>query len=79
MKTTPKRGGFIALEAIIGIIILVLAFNYLKDKPLVQQYWNTFTDNMTRIQNGQPNDFQLAAPVMNFQINQSKGTLEFIP
>jgi len=58
-----RNGGFI--EAILLIIVFILIAYYLKDNPTVISYWNTFTDNWERMKGGGPNDYQLAAPVVN--------------
>ncbi|MCX6757992.1 MAG: hypothetical protein NTZ44_03885 [Candidatus Nomurabacteria bacterium] len=48
------------------IIIGVVIFSYVKNIPIVKFFWNSFTDNMTRMHNGQLNDWQLAAPITVF-------------
>lgn len=58
-----RNGGFIG--AILMIIVVILIAYYLKDNPTVISFWNTFTDNWERMKGGGPNDYELAAPVVN--------------
>lgn len=61
-KNNRNRG---FLGAILIIIIVILVAYYFKDNPTAISFWNTFTDNWERMKNGGPNDWQLAAPVVN--------------
>jgi hypothetical protein len=65
MNKRVGKAGFLSIEAIISVIVLVLLFNYLKNEPNVQTFWTSFNDNMQKIHDGQPHEWQTAAPVMS--------------
>lgn len=58
-----RNGGF--LWVILMVIIVILIVYYFKDNPTGVSFWNTFTDNWERMKDGGPNDWQLAAPVID--------------
>lgn len=60
----PNRG---FLKTLLLIVLAVIAFIYVINNPLVKYFVNSFKDNMAKAASGSPNDWQLAAPVVNFK------------
>ena len=54
------------IQLILIIVVVLILYYFLKDNSIVRFFWDSFIDNMKRMIAGQPNDWQLAAPVMNF-------------
>ena len=59
-----RNRGFLGAILII-IIVIIIAYYFFKDNPTGISFWNTFTDNWERMKDGSPNDWQLAAPVVD--------------
>ncbi|MCX6755137.1 MAG: hypothetical protein NT068_01160 [Candidatus Nomurabacteria bacterium] len=64
MKRKQTNGGYIS--QIVSIIVLILIIIFLSRNSTVKYFWHSFVSNMQRMHNGQPNDWQLAAPIIPF-------------
>ncbi|MFZ2205489.1 MAG: hypothetical protein WAV23_02780 [Minisyncoccia bacterium] len=59
-RISDQNGGFI--QAIISIIITIVLFYFVLTANFSKYFIDSFVSNMQRIHDGQPTDWQLAAP-----------------